>query len=159
MVNPSMALVVALHGNGVKTNKEYDPETGRLERLHSFSPDVFFNYQEHAYVWDEVGNLKNRTDTSTIYGSSSLAPRNLTEAFTYDGLNRLETATVTDLASSSVLSAQAVTYSLNGNIASKSDVGSYIYAQTGHAGPHAVTSAGGVIQASGGFSYPAAQQS
>jgi YD repeat-containing protein len=63
-------------------------------------------------TWNhQSGNLTSRND----------AIKSKTENFTYDNLDRLLTSTVTGL------TALTMTYAANGNINSKSDVGSYTY--------------------------------
>ncbi len=85
-----------------------------------------------TYTWDDLGNLKSRD-----HGAA-----NLTEAFDYDALNRLEKSTISgsstmlyELAGNNVVTYE---YDALGNITFKSDVGSYDYGA--NAGPHAVTS-------------------
>ncbi|MCK5274946.1 MAG: RHS repeat-associated core domain-containing protein [Alphaproteobacteria bacterium] len=63
------------------------------------------------------------------------------EIFTYDTLNRLESATVSDTLNLTQLGQTTATYDALGNLTFKSDVGGYVYGAAG-AGPHAVTQAG-----------------
>ena len=78
------------------------------------------NLQHFTYHFDaNTGNLLSRTD----------ATRNLTEQFTYDGLNRL-----------TGYGTKTVTYADNGNITAKSDAGNLSYTHAGK--PYAVTGAG-----------------
>jgi RHS repeat-associated protein len=116
-INARGQLEEALLGNGVVTKRDFDPETGRVERIRAGS------IQDLAFSFDDIGNLTSRADSL----------RGLTEAFLYDGLNRLTSSQV--LGSSAV----SVAYDEIGNIISKSDVGTYTYGENG-AGPHAVTS-------------------
>ena len=115
-------------GNGVITINQYAPTTGRLTNISSNG--LGGEVQDLRYHWDTVGNLTYRREYS---GTKSLE-----ETFGYDGLNRLTSQQVTGE------TAIIVTYDPQhiGNIASKSDVGTYAYGASG-AGPHAVTSAGG----------------
>ena len=125
-------------GNGLTTTNTYDPETSRL-----ISTMTGNNIQNLLFKYDGLGNLKERTDNS---GSKQLF-----ESFEYDDLNRLEDISTYDSNDSSSLMHQTtVDYHANGNIAYKSDVGTYQYGANG-AGPHAVTSAGG----DSGFTYDA----
>ena len=78
------------------------------------------NLQHFTYNFDaNTGNLLSRTD----------ATRNLTENFTYDGLNRL-----------TGYGTKTVTYADNGNITAKSDAGNLSYTHVSK--PYAVTGAG-----------------
>lgn len=79
--------------------------------------------QNMSFVFNDIGHLTQRQDNS----------RNLTENFSYDGLNRLLAANVTG---GTQLSMQ---YDVLGNIIYKSDVGTYHYAQNGE-GPKTLTS-------------------
>lgn len=78
-----------------------------------------------SYRYDSIGNLLERKD----------ANQNLTETFSYDGLNRLTSASITGVGTNSYQ------YDSIGNITYKSDVGYYTYGTLGAniAGPHAVT--------------------
>ncbi|MCA0899162.1 FG-GAP-like repeat-containing protein [Microbulbifer agarilyticus] len=117
-----------VQGNGITTAQVHDPITGRLISRTAGTVAGLGEVQELHYDWDDVDNLLFRKDLS---GSS-----NLHEDFTYDGLNRLLTATVVGKA------AQVMTYDSLGNIKSKSDVGSgdYVYGNDSGSGPgpHAV---------------------
>ncbi|NJN05954.1 MAG: RHS repeat protein [Rhodobacteraceae bacterium] len=95
--------------------------TGRIESIFAQSLTLT-TIQHFSFDFDVLGNLTTKTDVR----------RGLSEAYGYDSLNRLLTVT----GSSSL----TLTYSGLGNIASKSDVGSYSYGSK----PHAVTTAGGV---------------
>lgn len=111
------------YGNGVRTYSTYDGVTGLLgERTAGTSAQV----QNLTYQWDKVGNLTQRRDLALSH----------TEDFTYDDLNRLKTSKLNNVANLSL------TYYANGNIQTKSDVGTYSYPLAGAVRPHAVTSAG-----------------
>ncbi len=108
-------------GNGLVTDKTFDPATGRLTAITTSN-----NVQSLSYTYDSLSNLLSRKDNL----------KTLTESFTYDpAANRLTTATVTGSP------AKNYSYNVIGNILTKSDVGTYTY---GSSRPHAVTSAGGV---------------
>jgi len=112
-----------LYGNGLHTYSSYDNVTGLLgARTAGASSQV----QNLVYQWDKLGNLTQRKD------------QNLTEDFTYDDLYRLKTSKLNNVANLSL------TYAANGNIQTKSDVGTYSYPTqgTGSVRPHAVTAAG-----------------
>jgi len=122
-----------LLGNGVLTTNTYTPTNGRLTKILSQGPGG--EVQDLRYEWDTIGNLKYRREFS--------GTKTLEERFDYDLLNRLIEQEVTGE------TPITVNYYLNGNINTKSDVGTYSYGANG-AGPHAVTAAGGVT-----YSYDA----
>ncbi len=73
--------------------------------------------QDLQFTFDNsTGNLQNRTD----------ALKGLSETFTYDNLNRLTSATVNNVQQFSITYDGNSSQS-NGNIATKSDLGSYTY--------------------------------
>jgi uncharacterized protein RhaS with RHS repeats len=82
-----------------------------------------------AYTYDVLGNVLTRAD----------ANENLTETFTYDVLNRMTSAQV----SQNIAPLKSFAYNAIGNLLSKSDVGNYTYPLAGSALPHAVTSISG----------------
>lgn len=114
--NAKGQLLQQTFGNGLVTNKTYDPNTGYMTAAQTAT------VQDLTFVFDALGNLTERQDLKV--GAK--------ENFTYDSLNRLKTATV--LGQSPV----TVHYDFIGNITSRSDVGTYTYGVG--AGPHAVTS-------------------
>jgi len=71
-------LTEMLLGNGLVTEKTFNPNTGFIENIHTGT------IQNMGFQWDARGNLLQR--------SNSLKSR--TEDFTYDNLDRLETSTV-----------------------------------------------------------------
>ena len=118
-------------GNGITTVSVHDLLTGRLSSVKSFHGTDDTNIALYnTYGFDRIGNLDSRHNASLL----------LTETFTYDEVNRLrETRLGGSLESE-------VTYDnsqLGNRIASKTGIGTYTYGQNG-AGPHAVTSAGGI---------------
>ena len=116
-------------GNGVVTTRAYDPATALVDSIQSSAGGTAI--QNLGFVFDTLGNLKERTDLT----------RNRKEAFLYDGLNRVTESKLTDSASNATLNTTTYAYDALGNITNKSDVGAYLYGQNG-AGPHAVTTAG-----------------
>ncbi|MEO1247510.1 MAG: Calx-beta domain-containing protein [Pseudomonadota bacterium] len=115
-------------GNGATTLRDYDPATGRVERISTYRSGV--TIQDHEYTFDFLGNLRQRVDY--VAG--------LTQDFCYDNLNRLVAARFNGCSSSS----QDFTYDVLGNILTKAGVsGSYQYGANG-AGPNAVTQADGL---------------
>ncbi len=97
-------------------------------------PDFADPIQDIRYTYDAVGNITQITDYSDT-GTGKVV------AFGYDDLSRLTSASTT--AASSTPYTQTYSYSAIGNITSKSDVGSYTYAGTNYANPHAATSIAG----------------
>lgn len=112
------------YGNEVVTRSEFDYNTGWLERTYAHKDQD--TLQHFSYTFDLIGNLTSRADDKF----------KLSEAFTYDELNRLTDALVEG---STALEMQ---YDAIGNITFKSDVGSYSYGENG-AGPHAVSGING----------------
>lgn len=110
-------------GNGHKTIKEYD-SNGFIHGINTGNRSV----QNLEYNFTpSTGNLENRIDRIN----------NLTETFKYDNLNRLLSSEVNGL------ELMSQTYKPNGNIKTKTDVGTYGYTSNK---PHAVT---GVTNAKG----------
>jgi len=91
-----------------------------------------------SFHFDVLGDLDSRGLTYTPSGAAKLT---LTENFTYDGLNRVLSASLGGTKT------MDVTYSTNGNIQSKTGIGAYTY-DTAHL--HAVKTANGVT-----YSYDA----
>lgn len=113
-------------GNGVQTLRGFDTQTGRLMTIAAGAGSAVQNV---AYGYDRLGNPLVRADANT----------GLSENFTYDALNRLTQAT------NSLNTAATKTFSYDGigNILTKSDVGTYVYGQSGLARPHGVLSISG----------------
>lgn len=112
-------------GNGLNTQRVFDPAQGVVTDILTGSGSTW-QVQNLQYEWDTLGNLTKRRDER----------QQIEESFGYDALNRLRT--VTGIGG---VPSKSIDYDLVGNIASKSDVGTYSYGQNG-AGPHAVTQAG-----------------
>lgn len=108
----------------ISRSSNYDAATQRLTGLQAGVAGAAGNRQSLAYQWDAAGNLTQRRDVN----------QGLTEAFTYDGLDRL---TFSARNGSPNL---AIGYTAAGNITYRSDVGNYVYGDA--ARPHAVTAAG-----------------
>jgi YD repeat-containing protein len=118
-------------GNGLETALTFAPQTGLPTSMVTGTPvsgggSLQGTVQNLVVDFDQIGNLRWRSDLI----------QNLTESFTYDGLNRVKDATI--LNGTSV----HVDYLPNGNISFKSDVGSYTYGEN-NTGPHALTSISG----------------
>ncbi|MEK7113496.1 MAG: hypothetical protein AAB873_01575, partial [Patescibacteria group bacterium] len=93
--------------------------------------------QDFEYAYDNNGNITTINDYSLQ--SSSNIP--LAISYTYDDLNRMLSATATNLAGSQNIYTSTYTYDSLGNITS-SPLGTYSYAGTNYSNPHAVTSIG-----------------
>jgi RHS repeat-associated protein len=122
-------------GNGLVNDRTYSPVTGRLGSAaigRGTEIAAPYSIQDLHYEYDPMGNVLTRSDV----------PTNRSESFTYDGLERILTNTLTGTVSSSL----TVAYDQMGNITSKSDLGAYTYnyVPSGRttALPHAVSSAG-----------------
>ena len=135
-LNARGQLEQATLGNSLVTKQRFDAQTGFLRTIQTGPTSAPGQVQNLAFAFDAVGNLTSRSDQN----------QSLTEAFTYDRLNRLIKAQV------NTRTADTVRYDILGNITFKSDVGSYTYGGNG-AGPHAVTAIFGGISAS--FVYDA----
>src|ERR1700744_3275030 len=92
-------------------------------------------------MWSNMGHGLNLKVSDNRHNYS------YTESFCYDTLNRLTSYALTTSTTCPVTASGAVTlsYSTNGNIASKSDVGAYSYG-AGAAGSHAVSSINGTVE-------------
>ena len=97
---------------------------GHLDSLKTIQPSQWgpLTHQLEKYTFDPIrGNLTQKQGQYDMYPVS----------YTYDNADRLRTATENNS------QRMAVTYSVNGNILSKTGIGSYTYGSTSH--PHAVT--------------------
>ncbi len=132
-------VVEFIQGNGIKTIKKYNNTNGALSRILTGSSGMVQNLY---YEFDGLGNLRARQDSNQVSPYNDSIP--MYEVFSYDELNRLETSSISG---TQLLS---VTYSGNGNIATKTGMaGSYAYGNNQAVcnssivpGPHAVTSIG-----------------
>jgi RHS repeat-associated protein len=115
-------------GNGVVTNRTYDPVTSWLVKA-TAGVGGGAALLNQSYTQDENGNVTQRQNNNL----------GLTETFSYDADNRL---TCTVLGSS--CSSPTYTYDSGvagpSNITSHTGVGTYNYPASGQAQPHAVTS-------------------
>lgn len=118
-------IIDATLGNGIRTVRSFDAVTGWLSYIQSgIQTDT--DRQNMEYLWDKVGNLKQRHDVR----------RWLTEDFIYDDLHRLDYSLLNQSVNLDL------SYDAMGNITSKSDVGggaTWTYHATKK---HAVTQAG-----------------
>jgi len=92
-----------------------------------------------SYVWDSIGNLRARTDYNGDGSTGSV-----TEGFTYDALNRLNSYTVAG-GGGAVNRQETIQYNALGDVLYRSDVGVYTYSAAcgSNACPHAVSQLAG----------------
>jgi len=129
-VNANGQVSMETLGNGITTARVYDEAWGHLAALSSGAGSTV---QASTFVHDRLGNLEQRNFMS---GQQPSLP-DISETFTYDGLNRLKTGHL-----NSPIGSFDKTYDYDaiGNIKEKSDFADqYFYGQTAYAGPHAVT--------------------
>ena len=100
--------------------------------LASNPPTATNALQDLRYTYDALGNITQIVDAAS---STAVA----TTTYSYDGLSRLTLAAQTQVGNNWV---QSYTYDPLGNLTNKSDVGNYVYAQTGYTNPDAATSIG-----------------
>jgi RHS repeat-associated protein len=106
-------------GNGVTTQNTYDPQ--QLFRLaHKLTTKDTTKLQDISYQFDPVGNITSLTDTSNTNNAK-------TASYGYDDLHRLTSATITNTANSQNYT-HTYSYDILGNILTRSDVGTYVYA-------------------------------
>ncbi|MFC4821945.1 toxin TcdB middle/N-terminal domain-containing protein, partial [Dokdonella ginsengisoli] len=125
-------------GSEYTQTREFNPNTGRLERLLAQSPTAGV-LQDIHYSYDLLGNLDKRIDSTSM--------QVLNEEFHYDRLQRLTTSAVT--AGGVTFYARSHSYALDGNLTSKTDVGTYVYGTRPNGcgsgafpGPHALSEVG-----------------
>lgn len=143
-------------GNGVQTYTDINERSGLVSRITSthvldllriteaqmmrMTRAASHGIQDAEYQFDKLGNLESRIEHSTGFS----------ETFGYDGLNRL-TDVWSTFTSGNGRQHSEVSYYANGNIKTKTGVGTYTYGGSCggvKAGPHAVTSISGAKNAS-----------
>lgn len=127
-VNARGQLTQEVLGNGVVTDRAFDPQTGLVDGI-TASFNAAGDIQKSEFDFDFIGNLTERRDRR--FATPFI------ETFGYDTLNRLKTVDTTGRAS------VGADYNDLGNITSRSDVGAFAYARTNGAGPHAITGISG----------------
>lgn len=132
---------LAFADGGIVEEARYDAASGRLRSIRSGVPDAPGSLQDYTYTWDRVGNLLSREDLG--------ASPHRRETFTYDADNRLTQVT---LDGTTTVTAR---YTIDGNLLSRSDVGTYAYTGTQ---PHAVTRVSGGPAGTLDFAYDASGQ-
>ena len=110
----------------------YEQSSGRLLNLSAYDGNGT-EIQDVEYIFDVLGNLKQRHDQSGL-------TTNLNETFFYDNLNRLEAVNLS-LDGAAAATTMSLAYNEAGNIMSKTGVGTYLYDASR---PHAVSNAGGI---------------
>jgi len=126
--------------NGVTTTNTFD--VNKLYRLVNKKSEKDSDVlQNISYTYDAVGNITNMVDTSATNTAK-------TSVFAYDDLYRLIQADVTNAVNNENYT-RGYTYDIIGNMLTRSDVGTYIYAgnddatsSATNASPHAVTQVG-----------------
>jgi RHS repeat-associated protein len=132
-------------GNGLLTQTTFNPGTGRLIRIRSGTALVPGSIHDMEYRYTAHGLLTARTD---YRNSMTNAAMQRSEDFTYDGANRLRTATVAGRTPPKF----TYTYDDLGNLLSADDQGAcanYIYGDGTAAGSHqlvAMTCYGGATR-------------
>ncbi|MBX4200816.1 hypothetical protein KW786_01675, partial [Candidatus Parcubacteria bacterium] len=132
--SPEGKITMQANYNGVVTTNTYD--AAKLYRLIKKVTMIAggLSGQNIAYTYDPVGNITNAIDSSDTDASKA-------SQYTYDDLYRLISAMITNPATGQTPYIQSYTYDPIGNLLTKSDItGTYVYAGTGYANPHAVTS-------------------
>ncbi|HRI72673.1 MAG TPA: type IV secretion protein Rhs, partial [Polyangium sp.] len=118
-------------GNEAETTRSFYNDKQALKSITTTHAGT--TIQELSYDLDERLNLKRRTD--------ALQAQNTTERFRYDALNRLTCAYFGFVESANGACDTSYAYASNGNLTTKSDVGTLSYTDPKH--PHAVTDAAG----------------
>jgi RHS repeat-associated protein len=128
---------LATFGSGLATATGYNAYTGYLwtiqTGLGNGAGGVNPSIQSDSYGYDAVGNLLNRT---WLPASAATA---MSETFTYDALDRLQTSQV------SGLDLKSFGYDAVGDITSKTNVGTYAYPAAGTAHPHLLSGITGTV--------------
>ncbi len=117
-MDPQGRITQYRQGNDVTTVKTYDQPTGKLHSVQATKNghQSTGNVLDHAYTYDQLGNLLSRRDVNT----------GVTENYQYDSLNRLSLYQIMGGGVSGVQSIQTL-YDARGNLKYKSDVGYYHY--------------------------------
>ena len=142
-------MTLATFGSGLATYTHYNAYTAFLDTiqtgLSNGAGGVNATLQSDSYDYDPVGNLLHR------YWLPSSGAVAMSETFTYDPLDRLQSSQV------SGLDVKNFGYDALGNIASKTNVGSYAYPAANAARPHLVSGITGTVVGltNPGFTYDA----
>jgi len=93
-----------------------------------------------SYYYDALGNVSQRNEAWNQGITGTVASQSFSEGFTYDGLNRILTSTVTN---PTPQPQQAYSYTIDGNLLSNTAAGIYTYTGGISGGPHAVKTVSG----------------
>ncbi|MCC1495823.1 RHS repeat-associated core domain-containing protein [Alcanivorax sp. 1008] len=129
----------------IRVEQLYQSATGQVANIRAKRvADPDWAIQNMGFAFDAVGSLRQRDE---YIGSQ----QQIEETFSFDVLGRLTDSAVVNLLDSNKNYTQSLTYGGDGNILTKSDVGSYSYGAscqvngvTYTPGPHAVTSVNGI---------------
>ncbi|WP_265583775.1 RHS repeat domain-containing protein [Chitinimonas koreensis] len=116
------------YGNGIVTDTGYDADTGFAVSI-AAGNGVQYGISNQVYRIDTIGRLVKRDDFVT----------GLNESHEYDKFNRLW-KTVSNFDAT-----REITYDDNGNIRTKTGVGTYAYPAAGQPRPHGVTGIAGTV--------------
>ena len=158
--SPTDKVAAQTDANGITTANTYDP--AKLYRLNSMVTTTggSTHIQSSTYTYDNDGNITQAIDSSATNGA-------ITVNYTYDGLNRLLTASSSNAASGTTNYLQAFTYDPVGNLLT-GPAGTYTYnGGSNYTDPDAVTTItngtsttmftydnnGNLTNASSGFNY------
>jgi len=135
---PTGQTTVVSYANGMQTTNTYD--ASELYRLSSKVTTIAGNEygQSISYAYDNNGNITQLVDNSDTSSAKTVN-------YTYDDLNRLTSATATNVAEGQSAYSETYSYNAIGNITAKTGQGTYSYegnTGTNYANPHAVTSIG-----------------
>ncbi len=126
-------ILMEYNGNGIGTKNRYHPTRGFIQSSQTYrgTPNAIIQDQEMHI--NALGNVEWRrlTRFEDAVGVSLSTPEVKTESFSFDTQNRLTSSYVPGQTT------QSFSFSANGNIQSKTAVGTYTYGDG--AGPHAVT--------------------
>ena len=119
-------------------------ENFRLATLQSGTSPNYTNRQSLSYSYDDGGNVLTISDAAAYGG-------NQTQTFTYDPLDRLSTAQASG--GSNGLYNESYVDSANGNLTSKTGVGSYAYGAQAADCPEGVLSKPHAVVTAGSYTY------
>ncbi len=120
---------------GIVNRSTYEPATGRIVSLSSGS-GAASNVVNETYGWDSLGNLTSRGDANGDGTTALPTSGAVSEAFGYDGVNRLQNYTVSAPGVPGTSRNVTLSYNALGSILYKSDVGIFAYGAAGGAHPH-----------------------
>ncbi|MDY0743343.1 RHS repeat-associated core domain-containing protein [Paucibacter sp. R3-3] len=134
-----------LYGNNVITNKTFEATQNRQITLTAGLNGANAAVANQSYVWDSLGNLSSRSDGNGDTSSGGVSSGAVTEAFSYDALNRLSGYQVAASQIAGLSRSVLLQYNALGLLLYKSDVGNYSYSAQGGAHPHALAGVAGAV--------------